>query len=99
MAKLDKKLFWWIFGVTKGGPIRARIIELLKERPYNANQLAHKLHMDYTTIRYHLDILVKHGIVESSEETYVVFYYLSEEMEQAYPDFEEINKKIGRDEG
>ncbi|HEQ78502.1 MAG TPA: ArsR family transcriptional regulator, partial [Euryarchaeota archaeon] len=37
---MDKKLLWWIFGVTKGGVVRAKIVMLLHDRPRNANQLA-----------------------------------------------------------
>ena len=33
--------------------------------------------MDYTTIRHHLDILVKHGVLEVVGEEYGAVFYLS----------------------
>jgi DNA-binding transcriptional ArsR family regulator len=91
---MNKKLLWWIFGVTKGGVIRAKIVKLLHERPSNANQIARRLKMDYTTIRYHIDVLLKHGIVETSENTYIVMYFLTDNMLQHWDEFLEIYKKI-----
>jgi len=91
---MDKKFLWWIFAVTRGGIVRAKITRLLKERPMNANQTAKELGMDYTTIRYHLDILLKNGVVVPSKDTYIVMYFLSEAMEERYEDFLEIYEKI-----
>jgi DNA-binding transcriptional ArsR family regulator len=91
---MDKKLLWWIFAVTRGGIVRAKIVRLLRERPMNANQIAQELEMDYTTIRYHLDTLLKNGIVVPSKDTYIVMYFLSEAMEESYEDFLEIYEKI-----
>ncbi|HIE30965.1 MAG TPA: ArsR family transcriptional regulator, partial [Methanosarcinales archaeon] len=34
-----KRMLWWLIAGTKGGVNRARIIKILHERPYNANQL------------------------------------------------------------
>ena len=90
----NRKLLWWIFGVTKGGIVRAKIARLLYERPMNANQIAKKLKMDYTTVRYHLNILLKHGIVETSEHTYIVVYFLTEKFLEHWDKFQEIYDKI-----
>lgn len=46
-------------------------------KPLNAHQMAKELGMDYTTIRHHLEILVKHGVVETVGESYGVVFYLS----------------------
>lgn len=92
---MDKKLLWWIFSVTKGGIVRAKIVKMLNEMPSNANQIAQKLKLDYTTVRYHLNILLKHGIVETSEDTYVVMYFLTDEMLSHWDEFLKIYEKIG----
>ncbi len=91
---MNKKLLWWIFGVSKGGIIRAKIVNLLNERPCNANILAKNLKVDYTTARYHLNILLKHSIVEASKDTYIVMYFLTDEMMESWEEFEDIFKKI-----
>lgn len=91
---MDKKLLWWIFGVTKGGPVRAGIVQRLRQRPSNANQLAQDLRLDYKTVRYHLDILLKHGVLTTSTDTYVVMYFLSEAMEGMLSEFEEIYSRL-----
>ncbi|HLC68712.1 MAG TPA: winged helix-turn-helix domain-containing protein [Candidatus Bilamarchaeaceae archaeon] len=56
-------LFWYLFGATKGGPNRLRIVYTLLKRPANPHQLAKKLHLDYKTIQHHLEILVENDIV------------------------------------
>jgi DNA-binding transcriptional ArsR family regulator len=92
---MDKNLLWWIFGVTKGGIWRAKIIQSLKDKPANANQLANSLGLNYTTIRYHLDMLVKHNLVKKMEEGGITMYFLGMKMEESYPEFNKICKKLG----
>ncbi|GBE55001.1 MAG TPA: ArsR family transcriptional regulator [Euryarchaeota archaeon] len=94
---MDKKFLWWIFGVTKGGVVRAKIVRLLHDRPRNANQLAKKLKLDYTTVRYHLNILLKHGIVEASEHTYIVMYFPSDIMVEHWDEFVKIYESVVND--
>ena len=94
---MDRKLLWWIFAVTKGGIVRARIVHHLRERPMNANQLAQELKLDYTTVRYHFNILLKNGIVVPSKDTYIVMYFLSDAMEEGYEEFLSIYEKIKGD--
>nr|MDP8941577.1 winged helix-turn-helix domain-containing protein [Thermoproteota archaeon] len=52
-----KRLLWYLFAGSKGGDNRIKIIELLKERPYNMNQLAEKLNLDYKAIKHHIAVL------------------------------------------
>lgn len=49
-----KRILWWLIAGTKGGVNRARIINILNERPYNANQLSEVVDLDYKTVRHHL---------------------------------------------
>ena len=89
-----KYLLGWLIAGTKGGPTRARIIQILKETPQNANQLATSLGMDYRTIRHHIEVLEKNRIITSAGEGYGITYFLSPLMEENYALFEEIVKKI-----
>ncbi|MEN6329543.1 winged helix-turn-helix transcriptional regulator [Methanobacterium sp. CWC-01] len=85
-----KKLLWWIIAGTKGGVNRARIIESLHQRPYNAHQLAEKLDLDYKTVRHHIKVLEQNRVISSSGEKYGMMYFLSPQMEESYDIFEDI---------
>ena len=47
-----KRLLWFLFAGSRGGENRIKIISLLKERPYNINQLAEVLGVDYKAIQH-----------------------------------------------
>jgi DNA-binding transcriptional ArsR family regulator len=85
-----RKILWWLIAGTKGGVNRARIIQKLHERPYNANQLSEELKLDYKTIRHHLKILNENQIITSSGGKYGAMYFLSSQMEEDFLVFEEI---------
>ncbi|MEM3475675.1 MAG: winged helix-turn-helix domain-containing protein [Candidatus Bathyarchaeia archaeon] len=93
-----KYLLGWLIAGTKGGVTRAEIIKALKERPQNANQLANILKKDYRTIKHHLEILIKNGIIISTGNAYGTTYFLSPELEENYILFEEIMNKIWKKE-
>jgi len=94
--RATKQLLWWLIAGSEGGLNRARIIDSLKERPCNANQLADKLKLDYKTVRHHLDVLLKNNLVTSMGERYGKMYYLSHLLESEYDVFEEIWERIGK---
>ncbi len=87
-----KKILWEILAGSKGGTNRARIIDILKTRPYNANQLSERLSLNYKTIKYHIDVLEKNGIITSTSKGYGALYFLSDEMEDNFAAFLEIWK-------
>ncbi|MCX8205027.1 MAG: winged helix-turn-helix domain-containing protein [Candidatus Nezhaarchaeota archaeon] len=89
-----KYLLGWLISGTRGGPTRARIIMALRESPQNANQLAKVLRVDYKTVRHHLEILERNGLVTSMGKGYGATYFLSPALEENYEVFEEIVKKI-----
>jgi len=89
-----KRLLGWLIAGTKGGMTRAEIVAVLKETPQNANQLASRLEKDYRTIRHHLEILSKNGIIISTGDRYGTTYSLTSQMEENYVVFEEIVGKI-----
>ena len=87
-------LIWWLIAGTRGGINRARIIKELHSRPFNANQLAKNLDLDYKTIRHHMDVLKKNNIVKcSGEGHYGTVYMLSNMMKENYYEFDKIWKE------
>jgi DNA-binding transcriptional ArsR family regulator len=89
-----KYLLGWLIAGTRGGVTRAKILEVLRENPQNANQLAKSIEMDYRTIRHHLKILQKNRLITSVGEGYGTTYFLSTELEENYGLFEEILNKL-----
>jgi len=77
-----RRLLWWLLEGTRGGPTRVKILRAITAKPLNAHQLAKEIGMDYTTIRHHLDILVKHGVLEAVGEEYGAVFYLSKWLSQ-----------------
>lgn len=82
-------------GGTRGGLNRARIINALSDTPMNAHQLSQELELDYSTIRHHLEVMEKNGLVTSIGEGYGMAYLLTNEMLENFSYFEEIWEKIG----
>ena len=68
----------------------------LNERPDNANQLAETLGLDYKTVRHHLDILLKHGVIVTQGDGYGRMFFLSRDMEANYDEFNNIWVRIGK---
>jgi len=62
---------------SKGGQTRARILEILSEKSMNANQLAETLGLNYHTITYNIDVLIKNRLVEVEGPRYGQVYYPS----------------------
>ncbi|EJN58371.1 Helix-turn-helix domain-containing protein [Halogranum rubrum] len=89
-----EKALWYLLAGMRGGENRARIIRALSERPRNANQLSDVLGVEYNTVRYHLDLLLDHDIVEKGEESYGTMYFLTDRFEQHRDQFEEILTKM-----
>ncbi len=75
------KLLWYLMTGTRGGSTRALIVNNLTDRPYNANQLSETLNLDYKTVRHHLDVLIKNGIITKGNDGYTTIYFLSKNME------------------
>lgn len=91
-----KRLFWYLFAGSRGGDNRIKIIMLLKERPYNTNQLAEILGLDYKAIQHHLDVLEKNNLIIRQGEKYGVMFFISPYLEVNIDAFDEICNKIGK---
>ncbi|MEI6795273.1 MAG: winged helix-turn-helix domain-containing protein [Methanomassiliicoccales archaeon] len=94
--KAIERLLWWLIAGSVGGINRGRIINILKDRPYNANQLTEQLDLDYKTVRHHLEMLEKNGLIIPIGDGYGKMYGLSPLLEENLPVFEEIWVRIGK---
>lgn len=93
MTAALRQLLWYLIAGTRGGMNRARIIEALHGRPYNANQLSEALGLDYRTVRHHLELLHKNGLISRpSGDAYASMYFLSPYLEGNYAIFDEIRR-------
>lgn len=100
MSAALRQLLWYLIGGTRGGANRARIIEALKERPHNAHQLSEALGLDYRTVRHHLDLLVKNGLLSRpAGDAYASPYFLSSYLESNFAIFTEIRDRVRSKEG
>ena len=92
-----QNLIWYLFAATRGGNMRAKIIDSLIKKPRNANQLAKDLEVDYKTIRHHLRALYENRmIVVVNKEAYGATYFISPLMKENIFTFEEIWKRFGK---
>ena len=89
-----KRLLWYLFAGSRGGNNRIKIIDLLKERPYNMNQLAEALGLDYKAIQHHIVVLKKNNLVSKIGEKYGVVYFISNYLEVNIDAFNEVKAKI-----
>ena len=93
MANL-KRVLWHLLGGTRGGPTRIRIIMLLRDRPYNTNQISTMLKIDYKTAEHHLRVLRENRVVSPTGDGYGAVFLLTPDMEASMPDFDTIAAKI-----
>jgi DNA-binding transcriptional ArsR family regulator len=89
-----EKALWYLLAGTRGGENRARIIRALADRPRNANQLSERLDLEYNTIRYHLDKLADHDVVEPGGDDYGELYFLTDRFERHREEFERITDRM-----
>lgn len=85
-----KKALWYLFAATRGGENRVRLVQAIRSHPKNANQLSNTLDLGYNTVRYHLDLLIEHNVIEEGNQEYGRLYFLTEQFEQHLEEFDSI---------
>lgn len=71
-------VLWYVLTSPRGSNNRVRILRAIDEQPLNANKLAERLKLHYTTIRHHLDVLVDTDIVQEGGQGYGSVYLPSD---------------------
>ena len=94
-----RRLLWFLLGGSRGGLSRARIIQRLREKPSNQNQLASDLGMQYKAVQHHVKVLVRNSLIVATGEKYGVTFSLSPWFESRLDIFEEICRKLAFDAG
>ena len=90
-----KMILWLIIAGTRGGPNRAKILNLIKDTPMNANKISKVLNVDHKTIDHHVKVLSKNDLIVKAEKDYGGEYHLSPIMKENQDSLEEIMRKIG----
>lgn len=93
MEKIKQELSYLMLG-QQGGENRIKILELLKERSYNLNQLATELDLNYRTVEHHIDRLLDYDLIDVSGGGYGKVYLLNSKLEENYDLLEEMKRKL-----
>ena len=88
----QQKLLCYLIQGTRGGKTRALILKHLSDKSCNANQLATALNMDYKTIRHHLKVLIKNGIIAKNNDGYSDLYFISNNIDLNSNEIESFSK-------
>ena len=89
-----KRLLWFVFAGSRGGMNRLKLVQAIREKPLNANQLAKELGLDYKAIIHHVGVLEKNNIIVRIGEKYNVTFFVSGFMEANMASFLEIAEKL-----
>ena len=89
-----KKLFWFLFVVSRGATSRIRIISVLRNMPRNRNQLSTELDLDYKNIEHHLKVLEKNNLVIKTGKRYGLTFCVSALFENNENVFDEIVDRL-----
>ena len=92
-----RKALWYLLAGTRGGENRARLIRAIDDRPRNANRLSEALDLEYNTVRYHLEKLEDHDVVETGGENYGELYFLTDRFERHREASESITDRMEAD--
>lgn len=78
----------------KGGETTIKILDKLLIRPYNINQLANDLDVNYNTIKYHMMKIDEHKYVLKEKDNYGKLYSASPKLKKSLNELEQIKKYL-----
>jgi DNA-binding transcriptional ArsR family regulator len=89
-----KRLLWYLFAGSKGALTRIRIIDLLRERPSNINQLSSALGLDYKGVQHHISVMEKNNLITRVGEKYGVIYFISDYLQHNFAAYQEVKSNV-----
>ena len=90
-----RRLLWFLLGGSRGGANRARIIERLRSKPSNQNQLAGDLGLQYKAVQHHIRVLQRNSLIIGTGERYGMTYSITPWLEAKFGVFEEVCRRLG----
>ena len=78
----------------KGGKTTIRIIDKILVHPYNMNQLSEILELDYNTVKYHMNLILKLELVESDGREYGSLFFPSKKLINNLNEYEQIKEYL-----
>lgn len=89
----DKELLNFLVG-REGGKTSIRILDLILQKPFNKNQIARKLGLDYNTVKYHIKIMCDHDYISEERFEKRVFYYPTEKFNKVYEQYNLLKEYV-----
>ena len=93
----DKELLYLIVG-RKGGKTTIRILDKILMKPYNKNQLANQLNLDYNTITHHIKIIESYDYITEVRFENIYYYQPSEKLFKSIDEYNIIKESMQNDE-
>lgn len=89
----DKELLNLIVG-RDGGKTTIRIIDKILTEPYNKNQLARTLKLDYNTITHHINIIYNHNYILKLKFENTYYYHPSDKLIKSLGEYNLIREYL-----
>lgn len=78
----------------KGGKTTIKIIDCILKKPYNKNQLAKTLNLDYNTIAYHVNIMKNHDYLTEEKFEKCYYYHPSKKLFNSIEEYNIIKENL-----
>ena len=89
-----RRLLWFLLRGSRGGENRAKILNAIRSRPGNLNQLAKLIGVDYRSVQHHMVVLQKNNLVLSAGQGYGVVYSIHPWLAYHFKIFEEVCQQL-----
>lgn len=74
----------WLLVASRGGSMRLKILNHLRNEPSNAHRISSALDVNYRTVEHHLKVLSENSLIISKGGNYGTVYFLDPYLEENY---------------